>query len=82
MPTTQRPKMIRDPIQNISIRRSLRSRIVQRECLRAIDPRGQRWRHIIRQIQRLEWEIDHRFHFICEMTLDGEALQMNEKNGW
>ena len=80
MPGAQCSEMIRYRIQIIPVRRELAPRVVRRKLRYAASTRRERRRHVVRQVQALQRELDEGLDLVREWALGGEALQMNEKN--
>lgn len=84
MPTAQAPKMIRNSIQIIFIRRSLLPRIIiciLHRRLSTINTGRERRGHVVRQLEALEREIDVLVDLVGEGALEGEALELDEQDG-
>ena len=73
--------MVCHTVKVISVRRHLRSRIVEvnRRHWLAFRAWWQWWRHVVRHIQPTQWKVNLRFELISEVALRLEALQMNEQ---
>lgn len=81
MPTAQTPKMVRNSIQIVFIRRSLLSRIIiciLYRRLSTINAGRQRRGHVVRQLEAFQREIDVLVDLVGERTLEGEALELYE----
>ena len=88
MTVTQATKVIRDAVQIVPVWRHLHAWVIscttrRRRFLNALAHVWREWWwHVVRKIEALKGEIDRRFNLVCEMSLDGEALEVDQQDGW
>ena len=83
MSAAQRSEVICNAIQVVPIWRYLRPRVISRQLLSAVvHTRRKRRRHVIGEVEILQRIVDKGLHFVREVALRGESLEMDEENGW
>lgn len=80
MPGAQRSEVVGHPIQVIPIWRKLTPRVIRRGLRAAANPRWQWRRHVIRQVQALQRELDERLDLVRERPLRREALEVDQEH--